>query len=140
MVMHALGRLIMVPLGMVLAAFATLFVLTTLGLERATQAAQSEDWITTWFTTGIDTFLQGQFLASPVTLVPALALVAVGEVGRIRSALYYVFGGGVALMAVPFLVRLGENHSFATSAVWQVFATAGFAGGLVYWLIAGRRA
>jgi hypothetical protein len=24
--------------------------------------------------------------------------------------------------------------------VWQVFATAGFAGGFVYWLIAGRNA
>jgi hypothetical protein len=26
------------------------------------------------------------------------------------------------------------------AAVWQVLATAGFAGGFVYWLIAGRNA
>jgi hypothetical protein len=32
------------------------------------------------------------------------------------------------------------NVVIPETTVWQVFATAGFAGGFVYWLIAGRNA
>jgi hypothetical protein len=69
-------------------------------------------------------------------------VVFVGEIARIRSALYYVAGGGAALAAIPLLARIGQSGSFALAdqIVWQVFATAGFAGGFVYWLIAGRNA
>jgi hypothetical protein len=43
---------------------------------------------------------------------------------------------------VPFLARIGQGSAVTLPAasVWQVFATAGFAGGFVYWLIAGRNA
>jgi len=53
-----------------------------------------------------------------------------------------VAGGGAALAAVPLLARVQQSGAFAMPehTVWQVFATAGFAGGLVYWLIAGRNA
>jgi hypothetical protein len=66
----------------------------------------------------------------------------VGEVGRIRSSLYYVIGGGVALATVPLMARLGQPLTVLdlSPVVWQVLATAGFAGGFVYWLIAGRNA
>lgn len=30
--------------------------------------------------------------------------------------------------------------TYSLPALWQVFATAGFAGGLIYWLLAGRNA
>ena len=81
-------------------------------------------------------------LASVTTLLPALLLVIVGEVGRIRSALYYVVGGGVALAVVPLLTRIGQPMTVLelSPVVWQVMATAGFAGGFVYWLLAGRNA
>jgi hypothetical protein len=74
--------------------------------------------------------------------LPALLLVIVGEVARIRGAMYYVIGGGVALALVPLLARLGEPSTVLglAPAVWQVLATAGFAGGFVYWLLAGRNA
>ena len=32
----------------------------------------------------------------------------VGEVARIRGAIYYVVGGGAALAVVPLLTRLGQ--------------------------------
>ena len=41
------------------------------------------------------------------------------------------------------MARLGQQGAqpvLADHTVWQVFATAGFAGGLMYWLIAGRNA
>jgi len=81
-------------------------------------------------------------LASIYTLVPALLLVIVGEVARIRSALYYVIGGGIALAIVPMLTRVNQPMTVLelSPVVWQVLATAGFAGGFVYWLLAGRNA
>ena len=50
--------------------------------------------------------------------------------------------GGLALAAMPMLARMTEsgNVVIPETTVWQVFATAGFAGGFVYWLIAGRNA
>ena len=37
-------------------------------------------------------------------------------------------------------VLLSDGGLAQIGLIWQVFATAGFAGGLVYWLVAGRRA
>jgi hypothetical protein len=74
-------------------------------------------------------------------MIPALVVVILGEVARIRSLIYYVVGGGAALAAMPLLARLGEASLGVPGGVlWQVFATAGFAAGFVYWLIAGRNA
>jgi hypothetical protein len=69
-------------------------------------------------------------------------MVVIGEVARIRSIAYYVVGGGIALAAIPLLARYGQGGTIASpdAIVWQVFATAGFAAGFVYWLIAGRNA
>jgi hypothetical protein len=69
-------------------------------------------------------------------------LVIVGEVARIRSSAYYILGGGVALCALPLMAMAGSLSSdlSALGTLWTVFATAGFAGGFVYWLLAGRNA
>ena len=81
-------------------------------------------------------------LVSVQTLLPALLLVIIGEVARIRGAFYYVVGGGAALAVVPLLTRIGQPSGVLelSPVVWQVLATAGFAGGFVYWLLAGRNA
>ena len=84
---------------------------------------------------------QGSLIASGATIIPALLLVIVGEVARIRSWLYYMIGGGVALAIIPLLVRIDPGTmTYSLPALWHVFATAGFAGGLTYWLLAGRNA
>jgi hypothetical protein len=58
--------------------------------------------------------------------------------------LYYVAAGGLSLAAMPLLAHFGPGGAGIGGApdqvVWQVFATAGFAGGFVYWLVAGRNA
>ncbi|MCK9911764.1 hypothetical protein MXD81_21595, partial [Microbacteriaceae bacterium K1510] len=79
---------------------------------------------------------QGIILAASITVIPALLMVIVGEIARIRSIIYYVAGGGLALAAIPLLARYGQDGSVSApeAIVWQVFATAGFAGGFVYWL------
>ncbi|MCP4780108.1 MAG: hypothetical protein GY877_04990 [Hyphomicrobium sp.] len=136
------GRFIVIPIALLIAALVSGFVLFTLGLERITGALQGnrsgDDVIVAMF----DLTQQGLLLATGLTLIPALVVVIVGEIARIRSAIYYVAGGGVALAAMPMLARMTEsgNVVIPETTVLQVFATAGFAGGFVYWLIAGRNA
>jgi len=146
MIWRAILRLILVPLGFILALCAALFVLFTLGQERIVHemagGAISDDWveITTTIMTNAELFLS---LASAFTIVPALLLIIIGEVSRIRSGIYYIVGGGVVLAAIPVLARLAsstEAFILPSATILQIFATAGFAAGLVYWLIAGRTA
>ena len=99
MLMRALGRLIMVPLGFILAATATIFILVSLGSERFTHAMHGRDVdVDTWLSV-FDTAIQAWSVISVATLVPAVLLVIVGEVARIRSSLYYIVGGGAVLAA-----------------------------------------
>ena len=61
---------------------------------------------------------------------PALAVVIVGEVARIRSWLYYIIGGGLALAAIPLLSRINSSGvgTLSDATVWQVFATQALRG------------
>lgn len=142
MIARALGRLIMVPLGLLLGVSAAGAVLVTLGLEVTTHTlAGYPDGVSR-----LEVLLDMGFgfiaLATASSILPALLVVAVGEIARIRSPLYYILGGGIALALLPFLARVGLPDAAAPipTRAWTVLATAGFAGGLVYWLVAGRRA
>lgn len=135
-----LKRLILVPFGFVLGVVSAVAVLLSLGSEHVTHAMAGRSEIPlreTWELMG-----QLVILTSAMTLVPALALVIIGEVARIRASLYYICGGGAALVAVPLIARLNDKAPFVMpgATVWYVFATAGFVGGLVYWMVAGRSA
>lgn len=139
---RTLGRLIWIPLAFLVSALLAGLVLVSLGLERITQAVEGR-WQDGDSIAGLYALvLQGEMLISGLTLVPALAIVIVGEVARIRSSLYYILGGGLAVAAVPLLTRFTDAGGLQMPAapVWQVLATAGFAGGWLYWLLAGRRA
>ena len=140
--MRAVGRIILLPIAFVLAAVATLFVVFSLGQEQVVQAisARSPDEVP--IDRILDILSMALRFATVYTLVPALLLVIVGEAARIRSAVYYIVGGGAALAIVPLLARIGQPATVLelSPAVWQVLATAGFAGGFVYWLLAGRTA
>lgn len=135
------GRLIVVPVGILLAGIATGFVLLTLGLERLT-AVLHERGTDGDVAVAFEVLDQGMLLTTGFTIIPALLLVIVGEIARIRSSLYYIVGGGAALAAMPLLARVGQSGGFVLpdETVLQVFAAAGFAGGFVYWLVAGRTA
>lgn len=141
---RALARLILVPLGCLLGVLAAAGVLLTLGLERATQAMHGGLQMSQ-LERLFEMVLAMPGLARVVSLVPAVLLVIIGEVARIRSATYYVIGGGAVLAILPLLSQSDGSSGAAkgileVGALWQVFATAGFAGGFIYWLIAGRRA
>jgi hypothetical protein len=142
MILRTLWRLVVVCFAFFISAMAAGIVLVTLGLEKATQAINGVDVTASNIDSAMDMLMAAVRLMSAVTVLPALALVIVGEVARIRSSLFYVIGGGLALAAIPLLARFGSFGSGPVpgNLVWQIFATAGFAGGLAYWLLAGRKA
>ncbi len=140
---RTLGRLIVVPLSFLVAASAAIFIVVTLGLERITQAAsRGQSGELGQLEVLIDLVWQGAALASGLTILPAIAVAIIGEVARIRSSIYYIVGGGLASAAIPLIARYSVDGGATLPAapIWQVFATAGFVGGWLYWLLAGRRA
>jgi len=77
--------------------------------------------------------------------VPALLLVVVAEVARLRSLLYYAAAGAVVGLASYFgsNVELRLENTTDVTPVFhplQLAAAAGIIGGLAYWLLAGRNA
>jgi hypothetical protein len=146
MIGRTLMRIIAVTFSAALGALASLFVMVTLGLERFTHATYGQAFEEKTLSAIVDWLQTGFAALTPVALLPALALVLIGEVARIRSWLYYLVGGGAALAVIPLLSAInggvtgGLNAAVSTAALWQVLATAGFAGGFVYWLLAGRNA
>jgi hypothetical protein len=141
-VIRTLGRILLLPIAFLVAAAATLFVIVSLGQERIVQALSGRGPDDATIGAAFDLFGLAVTFMSMQALLPAILLVIIGEVARIRGALYYVVGGGVALAVVPLLSRISHPTSVLdiAPAVWQVLATAGFTGGFVYWLLAGRTA
>lgn len=136
------GRLFLVPFAFFVAALAAVFVLFTLGSERLVEMSRGTGDDLGSIPALVGLLFDIHLLVSGLTLVPAVLLIIVGEVARIRSALYYVIGGGVALALIPVVAKAGAGQALQVppTIVWQVFATAGFAGGFIYWMIAGRSA
>jgi glucan phosphoethanolaminetransferase (alkaline phosphatase superfamily) len=139
-VLHVIGRLILVPFAFLVAMLVTAFVLVTLGSEKVTHAVSGSEDIP--FSAAFEFISYAVVLTSAFTIIPALLLVIVGEVARIRSIYYYVVGGGLAMLAVPLLAQAGQGTALTmpSTAIWHVFATSGFLGGFAYWLLAGRGA
>ena len=140
--LRTVGRLIWVPIAFLLSALIALFVIVSLGHERITLALRRRGPSEATIDAAFELFGLALQLLSVYTLVPAILLIVIGEVARIRTALYYVIGGGLTLAVVPLLAGLNQPASAldVSAVVWQVLATAGFAGGFVYWILAGRNA
>ena len=77
--------------------------------------------------------------------VPALLLIVVAEVMRLRNLLYYAAAGAVVGLTSYFgsNVELRLENTTDVTPVFhplQLAAAAGIVGGLAYWLLAGRNA
>jgi hypothetical protein len=138
--MRLLGRLIVVPLGFILAGIAAALVLVGIAQEKITVAARDVGGEQVWGY--LEPLLKlAVSLFSVQTVLLPLLLITAGEIGRIRHMAYYVAGMGITFALIPVMAKLtAEDGIGSLTAIWPMFATAGFAGGLVYWLVAGRRA
>jgi hypothetical protein len=142
----AVNRILLVFIGFVLAVAAGAVTLFYIGSRWAAQEVSSHmadhpDEMSRFMTEGLG-MIAFLFTVAPVlTLAPALVAIVVGELARIRSLLYYVLAGGAAAAVMPLIAVRPETEPATYNAPYfSIMATAGFAAGLVYWLLAGRRA
>ena len=140
--LSTIARLIWVPIAFVLALIVGSFVIVTLGLERITAYANGFNDPDMTLEAGIQLLENSLVLAQAMTIVPAVAVILIAEIARIRSVYYYVVAGGFAAVSIPVLARLATVGplELPAVAVWQVFAVGGFISGFAYWLLAGRNA
>jgi hypothetical protein len=137
--LNGLARIVVVIGAFLIAMGAALALGVRLGLERFTQATVGNE--DRWWALA-ELMWQGVQLSFGVTLAIAILVVVIGEVARIRSALFYIAGGGLAVAAAPLFIEFQRAGTLVSPPmmIWQVFATAGFVGGGIYWFLAGRRA
>ena len=126
----------------VVVALGVLFVLGALWVGSELRAAAPHDPVVAagadWF--GILLFVGT--VTPTLTVLPAAIAAIVGEALQIRSWMYYVLAGGAAMAAIPMLAspRTALLPPIPTGQYMTIFAAAGFVGGFVYWLLAGRGA
>ncbi|MBO0346569.1 translation initiation factor IF-3 [Roseibium limicola] len=73
--------------------------------------------------------------------VPALVLVALAEVAAIRSFVYHLGAGGLlafALWSIGDVEGVQSGADLSLRPGTAIALAAGFLGGFVYWLLAGR--
>jgi hypothetical protein len=145
-ILNTVLRGIWVILAFGLAVFAALAVLFALGAiwvgDELRAAAPHDPMLHHGAAPVFGMVLFAGTVTPALTSLPALIAVVAGEVLKVRSWMYYVLAGGVSVAAVPLLVSARDSDlpAVASSQYMAIFLTAGFAGGFVYWLLAGRNA
>jgi hypothetical protein len=140
------GMLWVVVVAFFLAALAAVVVLFALGAvwagDEIRAAAPNHPLVRHGGEAALGFVIFAGTVAPALNALPALLALVVGEIFRIRSWMYYVLAGGASLAAVPLLVApaSADLPSILASQYITIFAAAGFAGGFVYWLLAGARA
>lgn len=150
MIWPAIIRIIAVLFAFALAAFTALIVLFAIGADWAARelAAHSADTPAPpgppeeVFLHGIGFIAFFATVAPTLSLLPGLVAAIIGEVAKIRSVVYYILAGGLALIVMPlaYIVQNAPETAMPSVQYLSIYATAGFAAGLVYWLVAGRNA
>lgn len=146
MIVRTLFRILWVVVAFILAALAAIMVLFALGAiwagDEIRAAAPNHPLVRHGGEAALGFVVFAGTVAPALNALPALLGVIVGEILRIRSWMYYVLAGGASLAAVPLLIApaSADLPSILASQYITIFAAAGFAGGFVYWLLAGARA
>jgi hypothetical protein len=138
--MAIIVRLLAVILAYVLACIAASIVLTlgTLGPQWNEIAPQGMPSVALWSVIGV-----GSAVIGIIAMLPSFLVIALAEGFAWRSVvLYGVVGGALALAltyGIDFARYLGGPDRVVAHQQ-EVLAASGIAGGLVYWLFAGRKA
>lgn len=138
--MAILVRLFAIAIAYLLActAAATVFTLGTLSAAGDDVASLDIPSVALWSVIGVSAAVM-----AALALLPALLVIALSEGFAWRSIILYgVLGGVLALTlgyGIDFAGYLGGPQSIVVRER-EVLAASGIAGGLVYWLVAGRNA
>lgn len=140
--MSLLGRIIVIFFALIVAGMAA-GVALAIGIVAPDWPTMDSDPVerVSFF---IVAFFATSFVGAVATL-PALVLIVFAEAARMRSFLYYGVAGALVGLASYFGSDVSsrlENTTDVTPVghALQLAAAAGIIGGIVYWLIAGRRA
>lgn len=130
------GRLLLAPLGFccgVVAGFCLLAVVSAEHFDAVTLFPQ--DVVILGYDLSVNAMTVA-LLFAPLLGAPALVAVLIAEMFSIRSWVYHAAAGaGSALMPWSLSPSSFEGQAFTAPEV----LAAGFVGGLVHWLIAGRK-
>lgn len=138
--MAILVRLFAIAIAYLLActAAATVFTLGTLSAAGDDIAALNIPSVALWWVIGVSAAIM-----AALAMLPTLLVVALAEGFSWRSIILYGLLGGVLALSlgygIDFAGYLGGPDSIVARER-EVLAASGIAGGLVYWLCAGRNA
>jgi len=136
--MAILGRIVMMFIAYGLACIAAALVSTVGTLTPAWDdlAALGLQSAALWSIVGV-----AAVVIWGMALLPALLIIVLAEGFALRSSVLYAVLGGALALALGFgLDFAGYIAEPGLAREREVFAAAGIAGGLVYWLAAGRNA
>jgi putative copper export protein len=138
--MAIVGRILMVIIAYVLACIAASLVLTigTLAPQWEQIASPDIPSVVLWSVVGVSAAV-----IAIVALLPSFLVIALAEGFAWRSIVLYGVLGGVLALALTYGIDFagyvrGADSTFAHER--EVLAASGIAGGLVYWVFAGRKA
>jgi hypothetical protein len=77
------------------------------------------------------------FYGGVISFLPALVIVVAAEIFRWRSLLFWLAAGGIVGVIASEVTRSWDGLNFVDN-LFTLCLAAGFVGGFVYWLIAGR--
>ena len=141
--MRFIGRLFVIFFAFLLASMAAGMVIAygLLGYEwqflQSDPVARGTFWVTGAF---------GSSFAGAAAFLPLLLLVVVTEALRLRAILFYALAGVVIALLAYYGSGFGNpyeesiDHAGPITRGVEIAAGAGAIFGLVYWLIAGRKA
>jgi hypothetical protein len=144
--MTALFRIIMMFVGYIWACIAASLVLALGTLtpqwdfffnSLGVQSSQAQS-TAMWMVVGL-----GALIVFIVGFLPTLLIVIIAEGFALRSIVVYGVIGAALALVMAFGLDFGGYRAPADIDIArerEVFAAAGIAGGMVYWLFAGRRA
>jgi hypothetical protein len=136
--MAIIARLLMVLVAYILACVAASLVITigTLNPHWDDLASLGLPSAALWPVVGV-----GAAIIAAIAVLPALLVIALAEGFAWRSILLYGALGGVLALSLGYGIDFaGYIGSPDSTREREVFAASGIAGGLVYWLFAGRKA
>jgi len=140
--MSLLGRILVIIFGLLIAIIVAGITLA-IGIVAPDWAGADSDPFERVMFFAVS-FFATSFVGA-VAILPAAIVIAISEVARMRSFIYYGVGGALVALASYYgsdiSVQL-ENTTDVTpvASALQLAAAAGILGGLAYWLIAGRNA
>ena len=137
--MPPLNRIVVIVVGLIVASALAGLVLAVAIIAADMDSDRVERvsfFVRSFFATGF---------YGAVAIVPAFVLIGLGEALRLRSFIYYAAAGVLVGLASYFGCEISgalENTTDVPPVGYAlpIAAAAGIIGGVVYWLIAGRKA